>query len=62
MKKSVTVSGRSLQWLLDYAEEERDVDFQSNYSPLTKRVEPYAVRRRIEKFDKISDELRAALS
>lgn len=64
MKKppDVTVSRRDIKWLLDYAQEERDVDYESNWSYVTKQVEPDGVRKRLEKFDKIATSIRAALS
>jgi hypothetical protein len=65
MKKAklpAIVNRRSLKWLLDYAQEERDVDYASNYSPSDGMVTPHEVRKRLEKFDRIAAELRTALS
>ena len=58
---TVTVPRKTLEWLLKYANEERDVDYESNYSPAEKRVVPRETRRRIEKFDKVAAEIRTLL-
>lgn len=60
-RATVTVPRRTLERLLEYAQQERDVDHYSSYSHATKRVEPSTVRRRLERFDKIAAEIRAIL-